>query len=502
MKTFITCLSLAFLFGLPLSGKGGDIIPVSKLKVEDSARIFKLLTEARAYASQRDYEKAVEAALKAAEIAEKEDYEYAKYRSYKVLEQLYKDAGKLMVSAKYKLKAMKSQSRLEAINYERDERERIEKNEKERLIREQQKQLEKEQEELQRKIDEIAILERDKKVSKTELDKRKNEIARKQVDIENKKQTIDIQRETINSTFNQLSLTLDELETQRLQARIFEDSVRIIRNNEELARVGTEKQNLINYLYIVGISGMLILAASFYRMYTVKKGVQDTLINKNNQIETERKKSDDLLLSILPQEVADELKRTGKYESRYYENTTVMVTNFSNFTKISELVTPKRMVEELDFIFRAFDEIMERHNIEKIKTIGDSYLCVSGVPIPSAHDPMNMVRAAKEIQEFISGLILEKKSQSQPFFDIRIGINTGPLVAGIVGAQKFAFDVWGDTVNMASGLEQNCQPGRINISAGTYREVKDRVECEYRGKIEVKNKGGIDMYYLNRIFEN
>lgn len=334
------------------------------------------------------------------------------------------------------------------------------------------------------------------------MDKRKGEIARKQVDIENKKQTIDIQRETINSTFNQLSLTLNELETQRLQAKIYEDSIQIIKNNEQLAKVGTEKQNLINYLYIVGVSGLLILAASFYRMYTVKKGVQDLLMDKNNEIEIEKQKSDDLLLSILPKEVADELKKTGKYESQYYENATVMVTNFENFTRISELVTPKRLVEELDFIFRAFDEIVERNNVEKIKTIGDSYLCVSGVPAPSVHNPMNVVRAAKEIQEFISGLILEKKSQNQPYFDIRIGIHTGPLVAGIVGAQKFAFDVWGDTVNIALRMEENCTPGKINISARTFHEIKNQVECDYRGKIEVKNKGGIDMYYINSIFEN
>jgi adenylate cyclase len=417
------------------------------------------------------------------------------------LEILYRDAGKPMLSAKYKLKAINSQAKLEEINYDRDERERLEKIEKEKVIRQQQEQLQREQEELKKKMDEIVNLENDKTISKSELERRKLEIQRKQLEIENKRQTISIQAQTINTANTQLSLTMEELATQRLQAKVYEDSLQITKKNEELANNEIEKQTLINYLLILGLSGLIILAAFFYRMYTVKKGIQDLLMQKNGEIETEKKRSDDLLLNILPQEVAEELKRTGKYESRYFDKVTVMFTDFKDFTKISEQVTPKKLVEDIDFIFRAFDDIMERNELEKIKTIGDAYLCVSGLPDTTTHNPMNVLKAATEIQDFIKELIEEKRKENQPFFDIRIGIHTGPLVAGIVGAKKFAFDIWGDTVNTAARMEQNCEPGKINLSGSTFKEVLTKVEYTYRGKVEAKNKGEIDMYYLNRIFE-
>jgi adenylate cyclase len=502
MKKIKTCfLAGIIVLSFPVIGKATTLGNVAAFNVDDSARINKLLMDAKAFEEKKDYQKAVEMVLDAVKIAESTDYEYGKYKSYKALEILYRDAGKPLLSAKYKLKAIKSQSRLEEISYARDEKERKEKLEKERVIKEQKEQLEKEQEELKKKLNEIETLENDKTLSKEELEKRKQEIVRKQQEIENKKQTINSQAQTINTTTTQLSLTLQELETQKLQAKIYEDSLQITKKNEELAKIEIEKQSLINYLLIVGLSGLIILAASFYRMYTVKKGVQTLLMNKNGEIEVEKKRSDDLLLNILPQEVAEELKKTGKYESRYFDKVTVMFTDFKDFTKISEQVTPKKLVEDIDFIFRAFDEIMERNELEKIKTIGDAYLCVSGLPDPTTHNPMNVLKAADEIQAFIKALIEEKRKDNQPFFDIRIGIHTGPLVAGIVGAKKFAFDIWGDTVNTAARMEQNCEPGKINLSGSTFKEVHSKIEYTYRGKVEAKNKGEIDMYYLNRIFE-
>lgn len=480
------------------------IVPgnVTTLNVEDSAKINKLLSDAKAYEVKKDYEKAVEAVLSAVKLAESSNYEYAKYKSYKALELLYADAGKPVLSAKYKLKALKSQSKLEEINYNRDERERQERQEKERLIKEQQNQLEREQEELKKRMDEIENLQNDKSLSKSELERRKLEIAKKQLEIENKKQTINLQAQTIHQTSSQLNLTLQELQTQKLQAKVFEDSLQITKNNEQLAKIEIEKQSLINYLLILGLSGLIILSASFYRMYTIKGRVQKLLMQKNQEIEVEKGRSDELLLNILPGDVADELKNTGKYESRYFEKVTVMFTDFKDFTKVSELVTPKKLVEDLDYIFSAFDDIMERNSLEKIKTIGDAYLCVSGLPDVSTHNPMNVLNAASEIREFVKNLIEQKKSENQPYFDIRIGIHTGPLVAGIVGAKKFAFDIWGDTVNTAARMEQNCEPGKINFSGDTFAEISDKIEYTYRGKVEAKNKGDMDMYYLNRIFEN
>jgi len=497
----INILILFILFLLPMASKATVFGNINTVTVEDSAKINKLLNDAKAFEEKKDYQRAVEIVISAMDLAEKVKYEYGKYKSYKALEILYRDAGKPMLSAKYKLKAINSQAKLEEINYDRDERERLEKIEKEKVIRQQQEQLQREQEELKKKMDEIVNLENDKTISKSELERRKLEIQRKQLEIENKRQTISIQAQTINTANTQLSLTMEELATQRLQAKVYEDSLQITKKNEELANNEIEKQTLINYLLILGLSGLIILAAFFYRMYTVKKGIQDLLMQKNGEIETEKKRSDDLLLNILPQEVAEELKRTGKYESRYFDKVTVMFTDFKDFTKISEQVTPKKLVEDIDFIFRAFDDIMERNELEKIKTIGDAYLCVSGLPDTTTHNPMNVLKAATEIQDFIKELIEEKRKENQPFFDIRIGIHTGPLVAGIVGAKKFAFDIWGDTVNTAARMEQNCEPGKINLSGSTFKEVLTRVEYTYRGKVEAKNKGEIDMYYLNRIFE-
>ena len=497
----IKILILLFVFLVPLASKAIVFGNINTVTVEDSAKINKLLNDAKAFEEKKDYQRAVEIVISAMDLAEKVKYEYGKYKSYKALEILYRDAGKPMLSAKYKLKAINSQAKLEEINYDRDEKERLEKIEKEKVIRQQQEQLQREQEELKKKMDEIVNLENDKTISKSELERRKLEIQRKQLEIENKRQTISLQAQTINTANTQLSLTMEELATQKLQAKVYEDSLQITKKNEELANNEIEKQTLINYLLILGLSGLIILAAFFYRMYTVKKGIQDLLMQKNGEIETEKKRSDDLLLNILPQEVAEELKRTGKYESRYFDKVTVMFTDFKDFTKISELVTPKKLVEDIDFIFRAFDDIMERNQLEKIKTIGDAYLCVSGLPDTTTHNPMNVLKAATEIQDFIKELIEEKRKENQPFFDIRIGIHTGPLVAGIVGAKKFAFDIWGDTVNTAARMEQNCEPGKINLSGSTFKEVLTRVEYTYRGKVEAKNKGEIDMYYLNRIFE-
>ena len=500
-RTNINILILLIMFLVPMASRATVFGNINTVTVEDSAKINKLLNDAKAFEEKKDYQRAVEIVLSAMDLAEKVKYEYGKYKSYKALEILYRDAGKPMLSAKYKLKAINSQAKLEEINYERDEKERLEKIEKEKVIRQQQEQLQREQEELKKKMDEIVNLENDKTISKSELERRKLEIQRKQMEIENKRQTISIQAQTINTANTQLSLTMQELATQKLQAKVYEDSLQITKKNEELANNEIEKQTLINYLLILGLSGLIILAAFFYRMYTVKKGIQDLLMQKNGEIETEKKRSDDLLLNILPQEVAEELKRTGKYESRYFDKVTVMFTDFKDFTKISEQVTPKKLVEDIDFIFRAFDDIMERNELEKIKTIGDAYLCVSGLPDTTTHNPMNVLKAATEIQDFIKELIEEKRKENQPFFDIRIGIHTGPLVAGIVGAKKFAFDIWGDTVNTAARMEQNCEPGKINLSGSTFKEVLTRVEYTYRGKVEAKNKGEIDMYYLNRIFE-
>ena len=227
------------------------------------------------------------------------------------------------------------------------------------------------------------------------------------------------------------------------------------------------------------------------------------LENKVNQrtyeLQLEKKKSDDLLLNILPEEIANELKQTGRTKPRSYQMTTVMFTDFKDFTIESEKLSPQELVTIVDTCFRKFDEIISKYRIEKIKTIGDAYLCVSGLPNPDDHNPCDVVMAAVEIRNFIQTLQTENTDTGPQYFDIRIGIHSGPLVAGVVGNKKFAYDIWGDTVNTAARMEQNSDSNKINISQATYELIKDKFNCIDRGKQPAKNKGLINMYFVDTI---
>lgn len=234
------------------------------------------------------------------------------------------------------------------------------------------------------------------------------------------------------------------------------------------------------------------------------------LINKNNELEIkvnertrelkqEKQKSDELLLNILPAEVAEELKRKGETTARQFEQVSVLFTDFVGFTTISEHLTPKELVSEIHYCFKAFDAIIEKNELEKIKTIGDAYLAVCGLPQADTKHALKVVQAAIDILDFMNMYQNERRQQQKEFFEIRIGIHSGPVVAGIVGMKKFAYDIWGDTVNTAARMEQTSEAGKINISGATYELVKKTFPCTYRGKIKAKNKGEIDMFFVNGI---
>ena len=208
--------------------------------------------------------------------------------------------------------------------------------------------------------------------------------------------------------------------------------------------------------------------------------------------------SDSLLLNILPAEIAKELKQKGSAEAKHFNEVTVMFTDFKDFSRITEKVPPGELVAEIDYLFKTFDNIISKYSIEKIKTIGDAYMCAGGLPVPKATHAIDIVQAAIEILEFIETHLQERIKQHKDPFEIRIGIHTGPVVAGIVGDKKFAYDIWGDTVNIASRMESSGEPGKINISGSTYALVKDKIHCTHRGKIKAKNKGEIDMYFVNQ----
>ena len=212
--------------------------------------------------------------------------------------------------------------------------------------------------------------------------------------------------------------------------------------------------------------------------------------------EREKQRSENLLLNILPEEVAQELKEKGTAEPVSFESVSVLFTDFKGFTKIAEKMSPNELIRELDACFVQFDKITERFNLEKLKTIGDSYMCAGGIPKPNKTNPIDTILAALEIQSLMNQIKELKKKLNNPYWELRIGIHTGPLVAGVIGEKKFAYDVWGDTVNTASRMESSGSPGMINISGYTYEKVKDFFDFEYRGKINAKNKGDVDMYFV------
>jgi adenylate cyclase len=216
---------------------------------------------------------------------------------------------------------------------------------------------------------------------------------------------------------------------------------------------------------------------------------------RNVELKKEKDRSEALLLNILPSEVAEELKNKGSADAKLFDDVTVLFTDFKSFTTVSERLSPQELVDELNTCFSAFDEIMGRYNIEKIKTVGDAYLAVSGLPLANSSHASDVVNAAIEIREFIK----ERKQRiGDNTFDIRIGVHSGSVVAGIVGVKKFAYDIWGDTVNTAARMEQNSEAGKINISEATYQLVKDNFNCKYRGEIEAKNKGKMRMYFAEQ----
>jgi predicted ATPase/class 3 adenylate cyclase len=219
--------------------------------------------------------------------------------------------------------------------------------------------------------------------------------------------------------------------------------------------------------------------------------------DRTKEIELEKAKSDELLLNILPEETARDLKLYGKAKVKRYESVTVLFTDFKDFTRIAESMDPEELVVEIDFYFRAFDEISGKYGLEKIKTIGDSYMCCGGLPVENSSHPIDTVNAAREINRFVIQQKSERKNKGLPFFDLRIGIHTGPVVAGVVGVRKFAYDIWGDTVNIASRMEASCEPGKINLSGETAFSLKGKVNCIYRGKLDIKNRGQVDMYYVD-----
>ena len=258
----------------------------------------------------------------------------------------------------------------------------------------------------------------------------------------------------------------------------------------EVDLLNQQKKNQQIILAAAVISSILIflLAIGLYRRYNFIK-------ETNIIIEEEKNRSENLLLNILPEETARELKQSGSVQAKKFESVTVLFSDFKGFTTLAERVEPEQLVKSIDFYFKEFDKITTKYGLEKIKTIGDAYMCAGGLPTISKTHAKNVIRAAKEMIELINSSL--KNQDDLIHFEIRIGVHTGPVVAGIVGLKKWQYDIWGDTVNIASRMESMSESGMINVSETTFQEIKDEFSCEYRGNIDVKNRGALKMYFLS-----
>jgi class 3 adenylate cyclase/ligand-binding sensor domain-containing protein/predicted metal-dependent HD superfamily phosphohydrolase len=216
-------------------------------------------------------------------------------------------------------------------------------------------------------------------------------------------------------------------------------------------------------------------------------------------LQIEKDKSEKLLRNIIPESTAEELKNNGRAEARAYKMVSVLFTDFVGFTKIAEGLKPTELVNKLDIYFRKFDEIIVRNNLEKIKTIGDAYMCAGGVPLRNATNPIDAVLAALQIQDYMQRLKHQAIANGTEYWDLRLGINTGEVTAGVIGTQRFAYDIWGSTVNQAQRMEMMGEPGKVTISGATFKHIEPYFECSYRGKVQSKSKGWIEMYTVERI---
>ena len=331
------------------------------------------------------------------------------------------------------------------------------------------------------------------------LTEEQKKLAQEKSNIEAQKSLIEAGKERVEATLaakeariNRMSKKQLVAETKLLEKQKALDHLKMKKQEQDLTLLKTREQ--YGYLLLASALGLLLTLFFFLRARSNRKA-KKVLLEKNKLIEDERERSDELLKNILPANIAEELKEHGKAKACRYEHATVMFSDFKNFTKISEQLSPEQLVQELDDCFRGFDLIISQYKLEKIKTIGDAYMVADGLN-ERKNIPLNIIKAALDMQEFLEDTKQAKMQQGLPYFEARIGIHTGPVVAGVVGLNKFAYDIWGDTVNIAARMEANCEAGQINISEETYRLVKYNFNCLYRGKISAKNKGQIDMYYV------
>ena len=350
--------------------------------------------------------------------------------------------------------------------------------------------------ETRRSEDEVLLLQKQKEVDQAQLREQTLQALRARQELRLAAQNFDAEKQQ-----RVIAALRQQEKIDSAQGLAREREVELLRRDKDIAKLELDKQaNFQRFAYGLGslllvILGLLGAGWLFSRRASRRlKGQNRKIQAQNKEIEEERRKSDVLLRNILPDEVAEELKTRGYATPHNYESATVLFTDFVNFTSLSTKLTPKELIDELDTCFLAFDEICERHGLEKIKTIGDAYMCAGGLPIPNETHAGDAVRAALDMCAW-----LEKRNADNAnavFRYMRVGIHTGPVVAGVIGKNKFAYDIWGDAVNLAARLEELGEPNRVNISAETAKAVKGSFEIIHRGEKEVHNKGLVNMYFV------
>ncbi len=292
-------------------------------------------------------------------------------------------------------------------------------------------------------------------------------------------------RDSVNSADKAFEMA--EVDTKNKLA-IADEKAKAEIAKEEAKNAILNEEKKTQRIIIIAIGFALILIGFFAR----------SLFKSNKIIANEKERSDGLLKNILPEETAKELKEKGRVEAKKYDSVSVLFTDFKGFTKYSESLSPEELVKSIDFYFSKFDEIIEKHGLEKIKTVGDAYMCAAGLPFPIENHSYKITLAGLDIVDFVNETMNSNNGEKAKF-DIRVGINTGSVVAGVVGTKKFAYDIWGDTVNVASRMESSGEIGKVNISETTYNLLKGNKDLSFepRGAIEAKGKGKINMYFVS-----
>lgn len=321
-------------------------------------------------------------------------------------------------------------------------------------------------------------------------------LLKKYTELQQYEATIDTFRQQINSIQDSLAQEQDTRkvlvnEKQLLQMAQAEQQAKIQVQEAALKQKEAEGRNVL----LGGIGGGLILtvvAIGFSIRARERK-------RDNIRLEKEKDRSDSLLRNIMPAKIADELKEKGKVEPVEHEEVSILFSDFKGFTSIAAVMEPEKLVSKLGHLFGLFDEIMEKYHMEKIKTIGDAYMAVAGLTEPTPHHPLNAVRAAQEMLGVLSDWNRKQTEGGEPTWELRIGIHSGPVIAGIIGEKKFAYDIWGDAVNLASRMESYGEAGKVNLSAATHERTRLWCSFEPKRTVSVKNKGEVDMYFLKEI---